>query len=141
VTSHRHRPEIEQELGFLFNTTVHVNFTPHLLPVDRGILTTIYSKLTRDFEIDDIIDIYNDVYQNEPFVHVLEKGSYPDIKDVRGSNNCLIGLAVDNKTETLIVVSVIDNLVKGASGQAIQNLNIMFGFEERTSLQNIGLFP
>lgn len=141
VTTHRHKPEIEQELGFLFNRFVNVNFTPHLLPVDRGILSTIYCKLIRDISLDDVIQIYKETYKNEPFVHVLEKGVYPDIKDVRGSNHCMIGLAIDKSTETLIVISVIDNLVKGASGQAIQNMNIMIDVDETTALKHLGLFP
>lgn len=141
VTSHRHKPEIEQELGFLFDKDIHLNFTPHLLPVDRGILSTIYCKLKNSIGIDEVIEIYKEAYKNEPFVYVLEKGIYPDIKDVRGSNNCLIGLAIDKHTDTLIVISAIDNLVKGASGQAIQNMNIMTNLDETTALKGMGLFP
>jgi N-acetyl-gamma-glutamyl-phosphate reductase len=120
---------------------ITVNFTPHLLPADRGILSTIYGKMTRKLSTSDLIMIYRNAFRNEPFIKVLDENVFPDIKDVRGSNDCQIGIKVSERTNTLIVVSAIDNLVKGASGQAAQNMNIMMGFEETTALQSIALVP
>lgn len=141
IATHRHTPEIEQELSFACNKKIKVNFTPHLLPVNRGILTTIYAPATKKASQSGIQKIYENTYKNEPFVRVLEYGNFPDIKNVRGTNFCHIGLKLNERTNTLIIVTAIDNLVKGASGQAVHNMNIMLGFEETTGLDNPALFP
>jgi N-acetyl-gamma-glutamyl-phosphate reductase len=141
IGTHRHTPEIEQELSSAAGRKITVNFTPHLLPVDRGILTTIYTKLTKKADTASILKIYNRLYKNEPFVCVLNDGNFPNIKNVRGTNFCHIGLKVNPRTNTLIIVSVIDNLVKGASGQAVHNMNIMMSFEETAGLESLALFP
>ncbi len=141
VGTHRHTPEIEQELSLLTGREVVVNFTPHLLPVDRGILTTMYAPLVGNFETGAIEKIYRDAYATEPFVRVLPRGHYPNIKNVKGTNCCDIGLKVDERTNTLIVITAIDNLVKGASGQAVQNMNIILGFEETLALDTLAAFP
>jgi len=141
VATHRHRPEIEQELTAICGSEVRISFTPHLLPIDRGILSTIYCPLLRELKTPEILNIYKDFYKNEPFVYVLDEGLLPDLKDVRGSNFCMISVTLDHRTNTLIVISVIDNLVKGASGQAVQNMNLMLGLKETMGLMHIGLFP
>lgn len=141
VGKHRHTPEMEQELSGIAKKDLKINFTPHLGSYDRGILSTIYAKLRKNIETDAVIDMYRKDYIQEPFVRVLEQGKFPDVKDVRGTNLCSIGLAVNKRTTTLIIVSAIDNLIKGASGQAIQNMNIMLGFNETTSLEAIALSP
>jgi N-acetyl-gamma-glutamyl-phosphate reductase len=141
IGTHRHTPEIEQELSLLYRAEITVNFTPHLLPIDRGILTTIYAPLAKKVTGEEAVKIYRDAFKKEPFVRVLGYGDYPNIKNVRGTNFCEIGLKVNDRTNTLIVVTAIDNLVKGASGQAVHNMNIMMGFDERTGLDSLALFP
>ncbi len=141
VGTHRHTPEIEQELSLLAGRDTVVNFTPHLLPVDRGILTTIYARLAGERTGDEVARIYREAYEREPFVRVFPPGRYPNIKNVRGTNYCDIGLAVNERTNTLIIVTAIDNLVKGASGQAVQNMNIMMGFDEALSLDTLAVYP
>ena len=141
IGTHRHTPEIEQELSFVSGKEIVVNFTPHLLPVDRGILTTIYAPLIKKMSVHDIVQKYRDAYKKEPFVRVLEYGLFPNIKYVRGSNFCDIGLKVNERTNTMIIVTAIDNLVKGASGQAVHNMNIMMGFDEKAGLGSMALFP
>jgi N-acetyl-gamma-glutamyl-phosphate reductase len=141
IGTHRHTPEIEQELSFLTGKKITVNFTPHLLPVDRGILTTIYAPLKKKATEQEIENIYKKTYFKEPFVKVLKYGIYPNIKNVRGTNFCAVGLKLNKRTNTLIVVTAIDNLVKGASGQAVQNMNLMLGHDEITGLDTIALFP
>jgi hypothetical protein len=136
IGTHRHTPEIEQELSLLAGREIAVTFTPHLLPADRGILTTIYAPLLKKTSVSEILKKYNDVYKKEPFVRVLDYGLYPNIKHVRGTNFCDIGLKVNERTNTLIIVTAIDNLVKGASGQAVHNMNIMMGFDERRRLMH-----
>lgn len=125
---HRHTPEIEQTLSLLYGSKVNVTFVPHLLPVNRGILSTIYVKTEKSF--DEIYNTYIEFYKNEKFVRVLPRGTFANIKNVRMSNYCDISLHYDEHTKTLIVTSAIDNMVKGAAGQAIQNMNIRFGFPE-----------
>ena len=125
---HRHTPEIEQTLSLFYGSKVNVTFVPHLLPVNRGILSTIYVKTERSF--DEIYNTYVEFYKNEKFVRVLPKGSFANIKNVRMSNYCDISLHYDEHTKTLIITGAIDNMVKGAAGQAIQNMNIRFGFPE-----------
>lgn len=125
---HRHTPEIEQTLSMFYGEKVNVTFVPHLLPVNRGILSTIYVKTENSF--DEIYDAYVEFYKNEKFVRVLPKGAFANIKNVRMSNYCDISLHYDEHTKTLIITGAIDNMVKGAAGQAIQNMNIRFGLPE-----------
>jgi N-acetyl-gamma-glutamyl-phosphate reductase len=141
VTTHRHTPEIEQELSFLAGETINISFTPHLVPMNRGILSTIYGKLSEDLTAEMLIGIYEEFYKGEAFVRILQKGDFPSTLHVQGSNFCDIGLAVDKRTGRVIVVSAIDNLIKGASGQAVQNMNIMQGFPENMGLETLPLFP
>jgi N-acetyl-gamma-glutamyl-phosphate reductase len=141
IGDHRHTPEIEQELGLLAGQEMKISFTPHLLPVKRGILSTIYAKMEKDASAEEATALYQEFYRNEPFVRVCRAGTFPNLSSVVGSNFCDIGVTVDKRTGRLIVVSVIDNLIKGASGQAIQNMNLMFGLPEGTGLPMIALYP
>jgi N-acetyl-gamma-glutamyl-phosphate reductase len=141
VGGHRHTPEIEQELGVLAGRPMTISFTPHLLPVKRGILSTIYAQLAREVTAQEATARFAEYYREEPFVRICRAGQFPSLSSVVGSNFCDIGVTVDKRTRRLIVVSVIDNLIKGASGQAIQNMNLMSGLEERTGLPGIALFP
>lgn len=131
---HQHSPEINQELSKVSVSRVDVVFCPHLLPVNRGIFETIYIRLKKSVSKALIEDIYRKFYKEEVFVRVHRGGQMPQLKDVIGTNFCDIGLVCDEKRQLLIVTSVIDNLIKGASGQAVQNMNIMLGFDEKTSL-------
>ena len=138
IATHRHTSEIEQELSLAAEQEIILSFTPHLLPIKRGIISTIYAALAKDAERDSIAAAYS-VYQDEPFVKVYENG-LPEIKHVAGSNTCAIGFVPDKRTGRLVIVSCIDNLVKGAAGQAVQNLNIMCGMNEREGLSDIGWY-
>jgi N-acetyl-gamma-glutamyl-phosphate reductase len=140
VAMHRHQPEIAEQVSFFANSSVEIIFTPHLLPIKRGILSTIYLGMRKSLEDKDVYEIYKQYYSKERFVRIFEE-ELPTIEGVVGSNYCDIGFKINKDTKTIIVVSVIDNLVKGASGQAIQNMNIMYGFPEETSLDNIPLYP
>lgn len=131
---HRHIPEIEQELSNLAGNKITVTFTPHILPVERGMLSTIYVNLTGKTLDADIDKIYDKWYGREQFVRVLPKGKIPEIRNVLATNMCEIGYKVDERTNRLVIVSAIDNLVKGASGQAVQNMNIMYGLNEKEGL-------
>lgn len=131
---HRHIPEIEQELSKMSGEDVTLTFTPHIIPVERGMLSTIYVKLNKNISTQEIVAIYKEFYKGKPFVKILDEDVMPGIKDVANTNVCEISLKVDARTNTLIIVSVIDNLVKGASGQAVQNMNIMFSVPETTGL-------
>jgi len=141
VAAHRHTPEIEQTLSAAAGTPVTVSFTPHLLPLNRGILSTCYATLTGKATAAEIFDLYRSTYADEPFVRMLPAGKLPDVAFVRGSNFCDVGLVVDERTNRLIAIAAIDNLVKGAAGQAVQNLNILLGVDEMTGLQTRPLFP
>ncbi|NIS61109.1 MAG: N-acetyl-gamma-glutamyl-phosphate reductase [Proteobacteria bacterium] len=141
ILEHRHCPEIEQELSGLAGHPLTVIFTPHLIPMSRGILTTIYCDLAQDETTENVLKWVADFYREEPFVRLCPLGKFPNTLDVRGSNFCDIGLKVDQKRETLIAISAIDNLMKGASGQAIQNMNIMCDFPENMGLEVPALFP
>jgi N-acetyl-gamma-glutamyl-phosphate reductase len=141
VGSHRHTPEIEQELSRLAGTPIVLSFTPHLVPMNRGILTTAYGKMTRAMDTAALQALYAEHYRNEPFVRVLPSGQFPNVRNVRGSNFCDVGVHADPRTGRAVVVTAIDNLVKGASGQAVQNMNILMGFEETAGLRFAGLFP
>jgi N-acetyl-gamma-glutamyl-phosphate reductase len=141
VGQHRHTPEMEQELGCLAGHEISISFTPHLLPISRGILSTIYATLRKDVTAEEMNDLYRSFYAGKPFVRICKAGVFPNISSVRGSNYCDIGLTVDRRTKKVIIISTIDNLIKGASGQAIQNMNLMCGFSEDTGLSMISLFP
>lgn len=144
VTSHRHTPEIEQELRLISKEKVNIIFTPHLMPMDRGILSTIYIRLKKNINLQSVQKLYQDFYRNESFVRVLENGVYPSTKAVKGSNFCDLSIFLNKRSprrQTLIVVSAIDNLLKGASGTAVQNMNIMYGFDETAGLLTSPHFP
>ena len=138
---HRHTPEIEQELSLLAGEPLKITFTPHLVPMDRGILSTIYASPVKKITNETIVKLYHEFYAGEPFVRVLSNGSLPSTAFVRGSNFCDIAPLVDTRTGRIIVVSAIDNLVKGASGQAVQNMNLVCGFPETMGLEGLALFP
>ncbi|MFY9176686.1 MAG: N-acetyl-gamma-glutamyl-phosphate reductase [Caldicoprobacterales bacterium] len=140
VATHRHTSEIEQELGLLAGKDITLSFTPHLLPIKRGILSTIYASLLNNLTFDDVYTLYKDFYKDAPFVSIYPEGKFPEVKHVNGSNQCHIGFTIDSRTNRIILVSAIDNLVKGAGGQAIQNMNIMFGLEETTGLPQLGWY-
>ncbi len=137
---HRHLPEIRQGLSLAAGKSVELTFVPHLVPMIRGIQATLYAQLKRD-SVDQLQALYEQRYANEPFVDVLPVGTHPDTRNVRGSNNCQIALVVPQGGDTVVVLSVIDNLVKGAAGQAVQNMNLMLGFNENQGLQTIALYP
>ena len=138
VSGHRHLPEISQGLKTMANKAVGLTFTPHLLPMIRGIHATLYAKLTKSVDLQKLFEAR---YANEPFVDVLPKGSHPETRSVRGSNQCRIAVHQPQGGDTVVILSVIDNLVKGAAGQAVQNMNIMFGFNETTGLDIVPLLP
>src|SRR5438309_4142312 len=140
VGTHRHAPEIEQEIGVAAGSAVTVNFTPHLIPMARGELCTAYVKLD-GASPDDLRAALTEAYRDEPFVHVVKKGVLPQTQNVRGSNYVQIGVFADRIKNRAIVIAVLDNLVKGSAGQAIQNMNLMLGFPETTGLEQIALFP
>lgn len=139
--THRHIPEIEQELSLAAGEPVTISFTPHLLPLSRGILSTVYASLTHEGKTTDLQALYEQTYQDEPFVRVLPAGVPPATQHVRGSNCCDLSLQKDVRTGRLIVMSAIDNIVKGASGQAVQNMNLMNGFPETLGLMGAPFFP
>jgi N-acetyl-gamma-glutamyl-phosphate reductase len=141
VGAHRHTPEIEQTLSDLAGKEVVINFTPHLLPVNRGILSTCYASLEKAASTGELVEAYREFYRREPFVRVHPEGSLPNVAFVRASNYCDVGLVSDPRTGRVIVVSAIDNLVKGAAGQAVQNMNIMLGMEETAGLTALPTFP
>jgi len=141
IGTHRHTPEIEQELSRLAGSQITLSFTPHLVPMNRGILTTAYAKLTSPMDTARLHSLYLEFYKNAPFVRMLAVGQFPNVRNVRGSNFCDIGVHVDPRTGRAVVVTAIDNLVKGASGQAVQNMNLMMGFDEAEGIKFAGLFP
>ncbi len=141
VASHRHAPEIEQELGRAAGHPITVNFTPHLMPMNRGILSTVYVRLSEARTAADLRDILADRYAGEPFVRVAPEGVLPATRHVRGSNHCLIGVFADRLPGRAIIISVLDNLVKGASGQAVQNMNLVCDLPETAALEQESLFP
>lgn len=138
VTGHRHTSEIEQELTKAAGQPITISFTPHLLPIKRGILETIYLEMIGDIRRDDVLRAYA-CYQKQPFVHVMENG-LPEIKHTAGSNQLFIGFETDTRTGRLIIVSTLDNLIKGAAGQAIQNMNLMFNLNETEGLPMVGAY-
>lgn len=141
VAEHRHTPEIEQEINRLGGCNVNISFTPHLLPISRGILSTVYAQLTDKIETAEIAHLYNEMYEDEYFVRVLPEDSFPATQYVRGSNYCDIGFKIDPRTGRIIVMSALDNIVKGAAGQAVQNMNLMCGFPEMAGLESAPFFP
>ncbi len=138
---HRHTPEIEQTLSEIAGKPVVISFTPHLVPANRGILSTCYASLASRIGRDELLALYHEAYRDEPFVRVLPAGHLPNISQVRGSNFCDLGLAVDERTGRVIAVAAIDNLVKGAAGQAVQNMNLLLGLPESTGLLTPPVFP
>ena len=138
---HRHTPEIEQELSLLAGADIKITFTPHLLPMDRGILSTIYCMPKKGTTTDELVKLYSEFYNGEPFVRILPRGALPSTAFVRGSNFCDIAPILDGRTGRIIIISAIDNLVKGASGQAVQNMNLMCGFPDTMGLEGLALFP
>lgn len=141
VASHRHTPEIEEQLGYAAGKELVLNFTPHLVPMNRGILATAYASLAKDVDYDTVKAVYDKYYEKEKFVRVLEKDQYPQTKWVEGSNYVDINFKIDPRTKRIIMMGAIDNLVKGAAGQAVQNMNLMFGEEETEGLNLVPMFP
>ena len=141
VATHRPTPEIEEQLGYASGENVVLNFTPHLVPMNRGILATEYAKLTKDVTYDEVKAIYDKYYANEKFIRVLEKDVCPETKWVEGSNYVDINFKIDPRTNRIIMMGAIDNLVKGAAGQAVQNMNLMFGLKESEGLELVPMFP
>ncbi len=141
LPTHRHTPEIEQELGGIAREDITVSFSTHLLPINRGILSTIYATLTKDMTLDDVHALYAQAYSAHPWVRVLPAGKLPETRFVRGTMFCDIGLAVDPRTNRLIILSAIDNLCRGASGQALANANLMCGVDMQEGLRLAPMMP
>ena len=141
VASHRHTPEIEEQLGYACGKQVLLNFTPHLVPMNRGILVTAYANLTKDVSYEEVKAVYDKYYQNEKFVRVLEKDICPQTKWVEGSNYVDVNFKIDPRTHRVIMMGALDNLVKGAAGQAVQNMNLLFGLKESEGLELVPMFP
>ena len=140
VATHRHTSEIEQELSKAAGEEVMISFTPHLIPQKRGILATIYVNLKKPCTTEELVNTYKEFYKNEYFVRVKDAGKLPETKHVAGSNFVDIGVVVDERLNRAVIVSAIDNLYKGAAGQAVQNMNIMFGLDEKTGIANAGFY-
>ena len=141
VTNHRHTPEIEEQLGYAAGEEVLLNFTPHLVPMNRGILVTEYAKLKKNVTTEEVKAIYDAYYSNEKFVRVLEAGICPETKWVEGSNYVDVSFKIDERTGRIIMMGAMDNLVKGAAGQAVQNMNLLFGLKESEGLELVPMFP
>ncbi len=141
IASHRHTPEIEQELSLAANEPIVINFTPHLIPMPRGILSTCYANLKDGVTAEQVDQAFQAIYGEEFFIRLLGRGGYPATKNTRGSNFCDIAWHIDPRTNRVIVVSALDNLVKGAAGQAVQNMNVMFGLDEKAGLTQAPLYP
>ena len=141
VGEHRHMPEIEEVLSIYSGIETRVSFTPHLIPMDRGILSTIYVRLKKKLTTGEMISVFKEHYGGERFIRISPEKVYPSTSQVRGSNFCDIGMRAHPERETAVIVSVIDNLVKGASGAAVQNMNVMMGFEESAGLEVPPIFP
>ena len=141
VASHRHTPEIEEQLGYASGENVTISFTPHLVPMNRGILATEYATLKKDVTGEEVKAIYDKYYADEKFVRVLGEGVCPETKWVEGSNYVDIGFKLDPRTNRIVMMGAIDNLVKGAAGQAVQNMNLLFGLPESEGLELVPMFP
>lgn len=139
--AHRHTGEIEHYLGVYGRSAGKISFTPHLLPIPRGLMVTAYADLADGVSAEQVQDALEDAYRDEPFIDVLPPGTFPVTKAVVGSNQCQVSAVVDPRTRRVVVTSVTDNLVKGAAGSALQNANVMFGFDETAGLPRIGLYP
>lgn len=140
VATHRHTSEIEQELSLLADEDIILSFTPHLVPMQRGIFATCYANLTEKLTTEDAVQIFKDFYDGEEFVRVYESGELPEIKHIAGSNYVGLGVVVDERLNRAVVISCIDNLIKGAAGQAIQNMNIIFGLDEGAGLRAVPMY-
>ena len=141
VATHRHTPEIEDQLGYACGQEVLINFTPHLIPMNRGILITAYASLKKEVSYEEVKAVYDKYYENETFVRVLDKDVCPQTKCVEGSNYVDVNFKIDPRTKRVIMMGAMDNLVKGAAGQAVQNMNLMFGFDEAEGLHQIPMLP
>jgi N-acetyl-gamma-glutamyl-phosphate reductase len=141
VANHRHTPEIEEQLFYASGEEVFLNFTPHLVPMNRGILITAYATLKKDVTYEEVKAVYDKYYANEKFVRVLEKDVCPQTKWVEGSNYVDVNFKIDPRTKRIIMMGAMDNLVKGAAGQAVQNMNLMFGLKESEGLELVPMFP
>lgn len=146
VTNHRHTPEIEEQLGYAAGKEIVVNFTPHLVPMNRGILATEYATLNKKADgmlptYEEVKAVYDKYYKNEKFVRVLEKDICPETKWVEGSNYVDVNFKIDERTGRIVMMGALDNLVKGAAGQAVQNMNLLFGFDEAEGLNLVPMFP
>ena len=141
VAKHRHTPEIEEQLSVACGENVIINFTPHLLPMNRGILATSYAKLKREISYEEVKTVYDSYYKDEKFVRVLKEDIYPETRWVEGSNYVDVNFKIDSRTKRIVIMGAMDNLVKGAAGQAVQNMNIMYGFKETEGLEFVPLFP
>ena len=141
VANHRHTPEIEEQLSYASGEEVFLNFTPHLVPMNRGILITAYATLKKDVTYEEVKAVYDKYYANEKFVRVLEKDVCPQTKWVEGSNYVDVNFKIDPRTKRIIMMGAMDNLVKGAAGQAVQNMNLMFGLKENEGLELVPMFP
>lgn len=141
VAVHRHTPEIEEQLGYAAGQEVRINFTPHLVPMNRGILITAYAALKKEVSYEEVKQVYDQYYKKERFVRVLDRDVCPQTKWVEGSNYVDVSFKIDNRTGRIIMMGAMDNLVKGAAGQAVQNMNLMFGLEETMGLELVPIFP
>ena len=141
VATHRHTPEIEDQLSYASGEKVILNFTPHLVPMNRGILVTAYANLKKEVSYEEIKEIYDSYYKEEKFVRVLEKDVCPETRWVEGSNYVDVNFKIDQRTGRIIMMGAMDNLVKGAAGQAVQNMNLMFGLDEAEGLELVPMFP
>ncbi len=141
VGTHRHTPEIEEQLSLMASENVTINFTPHLVPMNRGILITAYGKLKKQASYEVVKEIYDRYYAKEYFVRVLEKGMTPETRWVEGSNFVDINFVIDHRNNRMVLMGAMDNLVKGAAGQAVQNMNLMFGLPEQEGLKLVPMFP
>ena len=146
VTNHRHTPKIEEQLGYAAGKEIVVNFTPHLVPMNRGILATEYAALVKKADgslssYEEVKAVYDKYYGKEKFVRVLEKDVCPETKWVEGSNYVDVNFKIDERTGRIVMMGALDNLVKGAAGQAVQNMNLLFGFDEAEGLNMVPMFP
>lgn len=141
VATHRHTPEIEEQLSYASGEDVKINFTPHLVPMNRGILVTAYASLKKGVSYEDVKAVYDKYYAKEKFVRVLDKNVCPETRWVEGSNYVDVNFKIDERTGRIIMMGAMDNLVKGAAGQAIQNMNLLFGLDETEGLIQVPMFP
>ena len=141
VLTHRHTPEIEEQLGYACNKDVKIIFTPHLVPMNRGILVTEYANLVKNVTYEDVRAAYEKYYKDEYFIRLLDKDVCPETRWVEGSNFVDINFKIDERTNRIVMMGALDNIVKGAAGQAVQNMNLMFGLDEKEGLKMAPVFP